>query len=411
MKVLSIKIKDLDRFKEGIEISFEANKKRADNSEQVHEGILSWGFLLGRNASGKSSVYRAISLYFLLFKKETKYPNSNFNSLSNPRTGIGYEDYLLMNSTFKASTSYDELTGKNSKNAEIYRVLKDMPEYEVTYIENGEKIIHKVKILDNLVTFEEEIIVGKEINTEYTNRINNWFKKPRINTIGDGFITSSFDDEDILKNYFHSSRRQLIKSLKNFIYDTIESLHTPKAKWDETTHIFLKKLFTNKYGDKEKIYDLFIYLAQKADPCILSIDSFVGVPTFKMSFNKGEETTAITDLSTGTRNTLYFIARMINVAYSKNGALFIQDEVETHLHQELAGILISNAGQIKNFQGFATSNTPDIFDFYRYDSIYLIHAKDDGVKKVERFLSREKGFRPDTKISNNYYKDYQYNPK
>ena len=94
MKVLSIKIKDSDRFKKGIEISFEANKKRIDNLEQVHEGILSWGFLLGRNASGKSSVYRAISLYFLLFKKETKYWNNDFNSLSNPRTGIGYEDYL-----------------------------------------------------------------------------------------------------------------------------------------------------------------------------------------------------------------------------------------------------------------------------------------------------------------------------
>jgi len=410
MKVLSIKIKDSDRFKEGIEISFEANKKRTDNSEQVHDGILSWAFLLGRNASGKSSVYRAISLYFLLFKKETKHVNNDLNSLF-PR-GDNSEDYLLMNPAFKPSTSYDELTGKNSKNAKIYRVLKDMPEYEVTYIENGKKIIHKVKILDNLVTFEEEIIVvDKEINIEYTNRLNSYFKMTRINTIGNGFITSSFDDEVILKNYFQPSQSKLIKALKNFIYDTIGSLHTSKAKWDKTTQIFLKNLFTNKYGEKKKIYDIFINLVKKADPCILDIDNFEGLPTFKMSFNKEEETTAITDLSTGTRNTLYFIARMINVAYSKNGALFIQDEVETHLHQELARLLISIAGQIKNFQGFATSNTPDIFDFYRYDSIYLIYAKDDGVKKVERFLSREKGFRPDTKISNNYYKDYQYNPE
>lgn len=362
MKLLSLEIQNSSKFRKKATISFEPNIKRTDNLEQIHDGVLSSVGIFGKNASGKTSIINNVISYFALLKGE---------SLNNVQRSAFFDDTV----TFSQSEQFlinvgNQISKQNRMNEMIEEQHSFNPKYKGTFLIKNKRVEHTIMVSTDLgmKNIKEMLIVdGIEYEIESSNL------KPFSSLMMNLSIKSANPNE---RNALEFDE---IHELNQFVDNTIRNMYASESVWAQE---IIETLFDwSKDQQKHNRIELLSIVARDIDNNLINFKYDHNINTYKavVEFDGEEETIPISRLSAGTRSTLIYFIRLINIAFSKGGGLLIQDEINARVHDQIAKLMIRSIDDMEelwNAQLIFTSHTPHIFDLWkRQDSLYVIENK------------------------------------
>lgn len=366
-------------------ISQSRNKDKLNSVIKIEDGIYVNKLIgiIGGNASGKTSILRAINkvkeiltLPILQFDinakmaaaKELLENDKNHNNLNlireileniNSSTDIKVQNLRRKNddTTIEVEmyimSDYDDCTGyytyKVTFNGNERKIKKEYLGYRSKYKEKPKTI---VKIFDS-----------KEGQVYYINR---YYKN----------ITNIDDEKKIELD-------EKYKYCKVFVEHYINNSSIIDTS-DDSNYKDLKYIDWYK-----KSPDLFKTLVRVVDPKIkdIMIDTDNKYEEVVFVLNDGSRITR-NMLSVGTEKFLNLI-RYVNETIDRNGFLTI-DEIEQNLHKDLVRLIINVFNEMKNksAQIIFTTLSPEIFDIidknnkkiFKQDTIFIINCEDDDIR-------------------------------
>lgn len=366
-------------------ISRSRNKEQNTSISKIEDGVYVNKIIgiIGGNASGKTSILRAINTIGNIISSPICQYNldDRFEDIQrlidrDPST----ENKKLLYQFFEDFNSSTDITFQNLRRTnedttfkiEMY-ILDEETEltgyYTYHLVLNGiKKIIKKEhlgfrkKYQDSMETIIE-MYDAKEGQVYYINR---YFKN----------ITDIDDDkkEELERKY---------KYIKTFVKHYIEN----SANISTDSECNYKEL---KYIDwYKKSPEVLRTLARVVDPKIkdIMIDTDRKNEEILFILKDGSKITR-NMLSTGTERFLNTI-RYVNEIIDKNGILVV-DEIEQNLHKDLVGLIIRLFGEMSknNSQLIFTTLSPEIFDLlnkdnkkiFRQDAVYVLNNDEDDIK-------------------------------
>ena len=360
MKLISLKIQNKNKFLKGVEINFEPNNKRKDNPSQIIDGLLNSVGIFGKNASGKTTIINNIITYFSLIDKK---------ALLNDGDNMYLDVTQNINMSLNYSSKIKE-QGKSKLHKIIDTQLKDNPHYTAVFkLKNGKKVKHSIRI--TMISDTTQAIESLEVDGEYMdittdNPINgsklmhNFISKRMLNL------------DDILLNATE------VDEFVGYIRVSLENIYLTNIKWDKEIENKFKEWENNGEDDKSTILMHYIRLL---DP---NTKRFVrrGITEklyIEINTVNGSKYIPIKYLSSGTRISIIYFIRILNIGVSPYGGLMIQDEIEGRVHDEIVKDMIGIIEQNDlNTQIIFTSHAPHIFDnWFRQDGIYFIQNIDN----------------------------------
>lgn len=361
MQLLKLKLTGLKNQSSSLEIDLTIIEKK--NYSKVQEVIDLENYLriskvhgfFGMNASGKTSVARAIKLFYEFAKPQ------NITSI------INTDEYKrVLNKTFTLESIY---YNDNMIYVSKLEVSKDEIIKDVLYSTDISNIKSKSSLIN---IFETYTIAG----------INNVFikDKEQVKQEVSAEYMGLFNQVSLIALSSDSKPEQLIDtlSLTNFNY------------------------FYMSESDEELINDIIISL----DKNIEKIEITDETEEVQIKFINGRTINTNTSdcfhyLSSGTIRGLLLFTRMFKVF--KTGGVFIVDEIETHINRTLVNEMIrmfkSEEINHKNAILYFTSHTVELLDtFELQENIHIINNTEDiYVKKLNEYSPRQ-----DLKLSKSY---------
>ena len=390
MKLLSLKIQNKDKFLKGIKINFTANNKRKDNMSQIKDGIINYVSIFGRNASGKTSIMNNVITYFANIDKETlKNREVNNSSYSSPtQITQNWLDLAFSLPSAPAKSTFDKI---------IEEQMSFNPKYIAEFKLNSGKVIkHTMKIRKT-----------SSIQTSFENlEIDGVFHGIKNQNMSGG---SSLLHDFNLKSLYQNENGLTLDETTEFsgyVKNTLQNIYISDTNWSKNIASIWKEWIKNSEIEKKKT---FLYYAQKLDKNFLGIfhdatdDSFFA----KIRVMKDVKEISISKLSAGTRSTMLYFARLINIGSDKFGGLMIQDEIEARVHEEVVKDMVDAIEHYDlNTQILFTSHSPKTFDkWFRHDATNFIQNIDN-VIDLHNVADKYKT-RPDKLISTIFSsKDY-----
>lgn len=389
MKLQSIRIKNENKFLKGIKIDFVPNTKRKDNMSQIEDGVFNYVSIFGRNASGKTSIINNIITYFsnidqgALARKEQNMFLHNFNS----------ENEFFLNNLSQTNI-------KDNVDDKITKIIKEQsshnPSYKVVFkFSSGKSMTHSMKIqtIGEVQTSVEEIKING-LSYEIDNH----------NIMGGSSLFQYFMTKNINDN--SELTKEEINEFSSYINNTLKNIYLSNARWSKEITSQLDEWTKNVEIEKQ---EALMYYAKKLDRNLIGIHKNTIDDTYYALVESGGETIRISidSLSAGTRSSLVYFIRILNIGLSTHGGLMIQDEIEARVHDEITKDML---GVINHFnlktQVLFTSHAPRIFDgWLRHDSANFIennnnvltlrNVADEYRERSDKLLSaiaRDKGF-------------------
>ena len=364
MKLLKIKIKGLKLFKDELEIDFFAEQRVGPEKNEMLYKLFSNMYinnviaLIGINASGKTSILKAISFVINMLNNE---PINKivYNDILN---GINYDDEVIFETYFYSEENYI------NKLRTVVKKENKSQDSENKYIIKEEKLWRKsfstVKTKKSLFEFEklnpvqirnsdeeflmEDVSIIISLNKRYNSR---FYIRDMINLTNTNQITFT---------------GEFPPELITFLDPSIEYLNLKND--DKKLEIRLK------FKEKEEI---ILY-----DP--LELNNYLSSGTIK-GIN-------------------VFLNAMLTF---NNGGYLIVDELENHFNREIVSTLIRFFMNEKvNNKGativFSTHYSQLLDEFERSDDIYIVRNKNGiNVEKLSKILKRN-----DIKKSEAYQSGY-----
>lgn len=391
MKLLSLQIKNKEKFIKGITINFKPNMKRKDNMSQISKGVFNYVGIFGKNASGKTSLLNNIITYFANIDNETLSKRETNQFLYNDILGINSQLSLLAEGVWDVKTKdtkFDKLIDE--------QIMKN-PTYTATFVLNNGKIIkHTIKIqqTNNTRTSSEELEVdGITYDIKNQNRSGG---------------SSLFHDFNT-KNIFGENTALDISERKEFsgyVKNTLENIYISNSSWAKEIENKWKQWSDNVEIEKKQA---FLNYAKRLDANFVDIliDDTDNSFFVRIKFANGFKRIKIDRLSAGTRSSMVYFMRLLNIGMSTNGGLMIQDELEARVHDEIAKDLLDVINHFDlNAQIIFTSHMPKIFDnWFRQDAVYFIE-NNENIIDLHNIADRY-GERPDKLISS-VFKSHDY---
>lgn len=347
--------------------------------------------IIGGNASGKTSIIRAISAIgtFLSFSDD-RYKNDKI-SLKTKKEGFELKENLL-----------DILPGQNNKHKDRMSNIK-----VEMYIESGEE--------PGYYTYDLHYYLGNNIENKVIESL---------------YYRKKFKDEPIT---IVSIKKEKLESEIGYKYNHKESLALDYKDVDDNLYNqFNKKMryYTTFYEhyvkysqtsrdffliDPIQYINLHFWLQQDEEmvnKVIKLVDKKIEYITLEKSKDDEEDEIVIydknnskldyDDLSTGTKKLLFLV---YNSLYAiKQNAILICDEIENSLHLDLVKLILELfTVKDSNAQLIFTTNNENVLDeeILRNDQIYCIDRDEADRIKVEKF-SDMPGVRYDTVFKKNY---------
>ena len=390
MKLLSLKIQNEDKFLKGIKINFVANKKRKDNMSQIKDGIINYVSIFGRNASGKTSILNNIITYFANIDKETLKKRENNNS--------NYDSLFHLEQNIMNLIS---LTSNNDKPSVFDKIIEEQlsfnPKYTAEFkLANGRKIKHvmKIKRTNSVQTSIEKLEIDGVFHTIQNQNLN-----------GGSSLFHDFNSKSFLQENEGLSPSETAE-FAGYVKNTLQNIYISNTNWaDDIISVWKKWILDSEIEKKEA----FMHYAKKLDKNFIGIfvDSTDNSYYAIIKVMAETKNVSLSKLSAGTRSTMLYFARLINIGKNKFGGLMIQDEIEARVHEEIAKDMLD---AIEHFdldvQILFTSHSPKTFDkWFRHDAVNFIQNRDN-VIDLHNVADKYKE-RPDKLISTIFSsKDY-----
>ena len=394
MKLINLYIQNKNKFLSGITLDFSPNIKRKDNEEDmIQDGLLTTLGIFGKNASGKTTILNNIISYFYLIDKNTL-KKIESEAIEKPYREMSWQSIeRILGATIVEDT-------KMSKTDEmVNNELSYDPKFVANFkLSNGKEIAHEiiVKKIGEVFNINEKLKINNQIY-----EINPMNHEGR-SSIFQNFMSKVINDASPLNE-------EETKEFTDYIINSISNLYISNSRWSVEINSKLKKWMKN--NEIEKIDELSKY-SKIIDPNLIrfkfkdAMDRFVAV----IDFMGEKKEVNLDSLSSGTRSTILYYIRLINIGSSKAGGLIIHDEIEGRVHNEIAKRMIKGLKWYEfNAQLIFTSHSPQTFDlWFRQDAAYAIE-NNHNIIKLHNVANKFKQ-RHDKKISSIFNEEEWLNP-
>ena len=373
--IKSITIENYKKFKEAVKLDFWNHKaKKVGDDFIINDSISSVIGILGKNASGKSTIIEAILFY---------------NNLIN---NFYFETIVNDSYRFKLRKLHKKIRSKPSLKNQISEIIKRIRKERNEYFQDKKiPVIESIEdevdyflkkkyneyVGDNGKPISLIVAYYDESKKEITHKLK-FYEKEIQETI---FIEKKeiYNDSHpsyLFESQFHSKMSQ--KKIKNLeienISDYSRSFKNYEISWDIESYI-------------KKDSHLFSSFLQTIDE---SIKGFIfdrkGSPTSYISLDDDKPL----ELDSLSKGTLFFISlyRYIYKALFDKKTLILIDEIENSLHFSLIKFIITifkKRYNKMNSQLLFTTHNPHVFDRnFKSNSIYFI-VKNNLVQNQERY--------------------------
>ena len=371
--IKSITIENFKKFKETVKLDFSNHKgKKVGDDFIINNSISSVVGILGKNASGKSTIIEAILFYASLIdnsyfdKTIAKAYHSKITKLYDEK----HYDKSLRKKILEISKDFEE-TIKNSRSKKIPIIESMKNEVDYFFAKKYDECAN-----DNDKPISLTIEYYDESKKEITHKIKFFEKRIlEIILIGKKEIYNEENPIYLFESQFNFKMNE--KNIKNIVIKRISNNHNC-----ESDEISLEiKYFI------EKDQHLFQSFLKTIDD---SIKDFVfdgkGKPTSYITKDNDKRL----ELNSLSKGTLFFISlyRYIYKALFERKTLIIIDEIENSLHFSLIKFIITvfkKRYNKMNSQLLFTTHNPHIFDRdFKSNSIYFID-KNNLVQNQERY--------------------------
>lgn len=351
-----LRIKNFRAFKEDTTIDFTKTNYKILSDTNIYNGILKGGIFVGANASGKTSVIKAINkLLRLLFAQEQ-------SNLSKELCIFSEDDEMILEYNF------------NISNSDI--------NYYIEYNKRNNTLIEKL-IVDNKILINR---VGKSAESNITeNKIFDGLDNEAL-VLREIYFNTKFRGYDILKEWFEFLLNSVyIDAFDQRIYSPAKKSLDLKGYLEENGVEYINKFF-------EKLN--FEQTIEYANECYgnkvkITMEEDKGI-FFK---RRGiDEPIPFVLESLGNRNLLNLLPSFFHVI--NNSGMLIIDEFSSGFHNKLEELLVRffmhNA---KNSQIFLVSHSTNLLSnsILRPDQIYLTKFDNNGssVRRASEERPRE----------------------
>ena len=349
--------------------------------------------IIGGNASGKTSIIRAISAIgtFLSFSDEKYRDGKVFLKIK--KEGMELKEKLL-----------DILPSQNNKHKdEMSNIKVEM------YIENGEE--------PGFYTYDLHYYLGDELETKV---IESLYYRKKFKDIPEQVVSVSKEKLESEIGYKYNHKESLAIDYKD-VDDKLYEQFIKKMKFYTTFYEhYVKYSQTSRdffLMDPIQYMNLHFWLQQDEEmvnKVIKLVDKKVEYITLEKSkedeedeiviYDKNNSKLEYDDLSTGTKKLLFLV---YNSLYAiKENAILVCDEIENSLHSDLIKLILELfTVRDSNAQLIFTTNNENVLDeeILRNDQIYCIDRDEKDRIKLEKY-SDMPGVRYDTVFKKNYRK-------
>jgi len=388
--IINFSVQNFHSIKDKVTLSFEAGT--SDDLEDYYiikpkEGlrILKLGLIYGANASGKTTILKALDFLreIVLNPFEKKTDIFNFNpflfdnhkphestifSLEFIQNGI---KYLYEVELFKIFIISEKLIFFNPNKAIVYERVTDL-EKQLSKITFGNKIKinkeHKAILEAN--SLWNNTVLGGFLKTNIESRelqeVINWFKdkfnkvvKPKTNLLG--FVTDKIESNEIDKNHIIAFLKKADFKISDIVIKKEEMDLTPKDVLSFIDKIKVGEEGINRIQINSKIERTEIYFQHKFEE--------------KINYNL-----EYFEESAGTQR-YYQFSGLLDLMI-KGEIIVPIDELESSLHPDLLKhFLLTFLVNSKNSQLIATTHYRELLmekDILRNDAIWFTEKKEDG---------------------------------
>ncbi|SFU18919.1 ATPase/GTPase, AAA15 family [Algoriphagus locisalis] len=391
--ILNFSVQNFGPVKEKQILSFEADSSTHLEDQYVittQSGIrvLKLGLIYGANASGKTTILRALDflrdlvlepeekktaqLKFspFLFDQDTPH-NPSILSIEFIQKEIKYAYTVEFN---KEAVLTEELTYFNPNKANIFRRTTDV-ENQFTEIKFGSKItVDKVykKTLESNTLWNNTVLGGYLKTNIQINELRNvadWFEKHLkslvlTNTELDTYVMGNISEKKIVKNDITNILRRAGFNISDIVIDEKEE-DIP----DELLEMFKERLKNKQVSLNDLIN------RGKVTALNLEFEHTVGGAKYSLPF-----------LSESQGTQRYFGFAGLLAMMIKGSVIFPIDELETSLHPDLYNhFILSFLMNTKNSQLIATTHNREILDnrdIYRNDTIWFTDKNEDSATEL-----------------------------
>ena len=391
--IINFSIQNFGSIKDKQTLSFEAEKSKHLENYYVIEinglRLLKLGLIYGANASGKTTILKALQFFIDMVLKPHEQKNQSFN----------FEPFLFDANSSKQNTVFEvEFLQNDVRYSYEVEFYKNAIIREVLFAnENPHNNRNKSKVFDRTTDIEKQftnIVFGSKIkinqtlketlvaNTLWNNTVlggflktniklreltdaTNWFKNylnPAIysKTELDGFITRCIDQCHINKNIVLNILRKADFNLSDILIE---------RKEEEIPRGLIDMLEKQKLEENDKIQEL--KEKGKIRKISIEFEHAVGGNSYYLPLNKESQ---------GTQR-YYGFAGILYLLISKS-TLFPIDELESSLHPDLfQHFLLSFLVNSKSSQLLATTHNREILnnkDIFRNDAIWITDKNNAG---------------------------------
>lgn len=388
--ILSFSIQNFGPVKEKQTLSFEADSSTHLEDQYVITTpngyrILKLGLIYGANASGKTTILRALDfLRDLVLEPEEKktsplnYSPFLFDQQTPHHPSVLSIDFFQKEIKYSYTVEFnknavltEELTYYNPNKANIFRRTTDVGN-QFSEIKFGSKIsVHNLykKTLESNTLWNNTVLGGylkTNIQVEELRDVADWFENylNRIvftNTQLDSYILDKIDSEDIDKNDISRILRRADFNISNIKIDQNE-----RPQFMELLH---NRVYKNPNDLKEFVRRGNLSFSK------LELEHTVNGEKYFLPF-----------LSESQGTQRYFGFAGLLALMIKGSVIFPIDELETSLHPDLYNhFILSFLMNTKNSQLIATTHNREILDnrdIYRNDAIWFTDKNEESATEL-----------------------------
>jgi AAA15 family ATPase/GTPase len=347
--------------------------------------------IIGGNASGKTSIIRAIcAIGTFLSYSDDKHKNDKI-SLKTNKEGFEVKDSL-----------FDILPSQNNKHKDKMSNIK-----VEMYIENGEEPGYYI--------YDLKYYLGNDLETRV---IENLYYRKRFKDTPQSIVSIKKEKLESEIGYKYNHKESLAADYRD-VDDNLYKQFNQKMRYYTTFYEHYVKYSQTSRDffliDPIQYINLHFWLQQDEEmvnKVIKLIDKKIRYITLEKSKEDEEEEIVIydknnskldyDDLSTGTKKLLFLV---YNSLYAiKQNAILVCDEIENSLHLDLVKLILELfTVKDSNAQLIFTTNNENVLDeeILRNDQIYCIDRDESDKIKVEKF-SKMPEIRYDTVFKKNY---------
>ena len=383
--LVNFSIQNFGSIKEKQTLSFEADKsKHLEDYYVINTNgmrLLKLGLIYGANASGKTTILKALDFLrtLVLYPKNQKIETFDFEPFlfdeNTPHQNTVFEiDFIQNNVRYlyevelnKKAIVREELFAYNTKKHSVFSRTTDL-ENELTKLKLGSKIkISKSaeETLENNTLWNNTVLGGflrTNVNIEELKNVTDWFKEYLNFAIHTGVILDKYVTKCLDKNEINKAT--LLGILTKADFNLSDILIKKEEKIPDKLLGFLEKQMNVA---KDKIQELnrqVNIIANVLETGILEFEHTIGNKSYSLPFEEESQ---------GTQR-YYGFAGLLCLLIKKP-SIFPIDELESSLHPDLfQHFLLSFLVNSKQSQLIATTHNREILnnkDIFRNDAIWI----------------------------------------